>query len=113
MANLTRRGFVAGSALAAFEGARLIAGCESTTGRRVTLESRAGGSVGRGEAFATALGFAIALERAEMWVGSILYLEGAALARRFGAVSVAHAHPGHYEEGMVLGEMIEAQVVDL
>ena len=108
---LRRRGFVAGAAFLGFEALQLL-GCESTTGRRVTIESRVRGEPG-GEPFTTDLGWSVTLERAEMWIGSILYLEGTALARRFSAMARAHAHPGHYEEGTVLGEMVEPELVDL
>jgi hypothetical protein len=112
MGALSRRGFVTGAAFAAVEATQLL-GCESTTGERVTIESRARGEVSRGESFQTALGWSVTLERANLWIGSILYLEGAALARRFSLLPVAHAHPGHYEEGTVLGEMLEPRLVDL
>lgn len=110
---LGRRGFFAGATLAVLEAAQLSLGCESTTGARVVIESRVRGDVARDEAFVTDLGFSIELARAELAIEHLVYLEGAPIAAVMGLVPAAYAHPGHYAEGRVIGEMTHPRRVDL
>jgi hypothetical protein len=72
--------------------------------------------------FENALGWRVQVEGAWLSVGSLRLLEGAPLSLRNterGAwwsewlVGTAHAHPGHFQEGDVVAEMLTPQSVDL
>lgn len=115
---------------AAFAAAALIGACgddspDGTAGKRVVLHTRVE-LVEGGEAFTTGVGWQVALSRAVVSVEALRYYDGVPplaalprnpelgeLAARFLGVSVAHAHPGHYQAGNVLGEMLEPASLDL
>jgi hypothetical protein len=74
----------------------------------------------------TAFGWHVKLDRAAIAVGSLYYFDGEpAFVRRDAPArgplerlaslfeGVAHAHPGHYQAGDALGEMLEPGSVDL
>jgi hypothetical protein len=87
----------------------------STRGKRVVLAARV---AAESLDFVNAYGYRVELTRALVSIGRLRYLQGAPVARRsplerFLGVRVAHAHPGHYEEGGILGEMLEPTSVDL
>lgn len=116
--SLTRRACLAGSAFAALEAAYLgvgAAGCDDgTTGRRILLETRVESDLAEGQTLTTVDGWAVTVTRALLSVGDVVYLEGAPIAWRPAAwIAQAHAHPGHYREGNVLGEVHAPTLVDL
>jgi hypothetical protein len=101
----------------------LLAACggtESTAGKRVTLGARA---EAESLSFANGYGWNVQVERALVSIGPLRYFEGAVVARReprrldplkrWLSVPPAHAHPGHYEEGGTVGEMLVPASVDL
>jgi hypothetical protein len=95
-------------------------GAASTAGKRVTLGSRV---EAESLAFTNGYGWNVQVERALVSIGPLRYLEGAVVARRDSPrsnalprwfhVRTAHAHPGHYEEGGTIGEMLVPASVDL
>ena len=108
----------------------LLAGCgaegeATTSGRRVELETRL--ELGpEGASFTTPLDWSVTLTRAYLSIGVLRYFDGVPpIARldatgasdsagaRFFGLHVAHAHPGHYQAGNVLGEMLVPSSVDL
>lgn len=114
---------------AGFAAAAAIGGCgdgavDSTLGRRVVLQTRV--ELAEDAAvFTTGVGWSVELTRVLLAVGALRYFDGVPplaarprprgteLAARWLGVDVAHAHPGHYQAGNVLGEMIEPSSVDL
>ncbi len=95
-----------------------------TSGRRVALDTRVA-LASDAAAFITAAGWNVTLTRASISTGPLYYFDGAPplvqLRSRpgwqftLGALGVgsAHAHPGHYQAGRALGQMLEAWSVDL
>jgi hypothetical protein len=88
----------------------------ATTGKRVVLTTRVEVSEGATSEFTNAFAFAINLDRVLVSVGELRYFEGEPIGQRapslFGIRS-AWAHPGHYQAGDELGEMLEPEAVDL
>lgn len=96
-----------------------------TSGRRVALttgvELDSSGSAG----FQTAAGWTVTLSKALLSTGPFYYFDGAPplvrrerertrqFALRALGLGVAHAHPGHYEPGNALGQMLEPWSLDL
>lgn len=91
----------------------------ATTGKRVTLQTTVGPAAGTQAPFTNAVGWEIRLDRAIVSIGALYYFEGASLFSRLDAplrpfgVRSAFAHPGHYQEGSALGQMLVASSVDL
>src|SRR5690606_26165593 len=116
----SRRAFCAVASLVAIVsplGLAPVAGCGdgATSGRRVALTTRVAVAA---TTFTNAAGFDVELTRALVSIGPLRYVEGAPFARRpllerLVAIRTAHAHPGHYHEGGVLGEMLTPTSVDL
>lgn len=124
MTHLPRRlfltaGSVAGLQLTLTGLSATLGGCDgSTTGRRTVFETVAQSDVAAGEAFDNAFGWTIELAEAWICLGYLRYAEGRPLARRAPSLSrlllrEAQAHPGHYDEGLTIGEMRTPQLVDL
>lgn len=107
-----------------------LAGCSgkgTTTGKRVTFETRAAADAEVRGAFLTSFGWNVKLDKAAVAVGSLYYFDGEPafvehpVPRRgplerfasFFGEGVAHAHPGHYQAGGALGQMLEPGSVDL
>lgn len=108
-----------------------LGGCgstDSTSGKRVSLETVAQVDPELESTFTTAVGWKVHLDKAAVAVGSLYYFDGepafvqlAPPPRRnslqrflgFFAEGVAHAHPGHYVAGNALGQMLESGSVDL
>src|SRR5262249_25416012 len=101
-------------------------GSTSTTGRRVDLATRVEVGEDTGTEFTTAEGWQVKLDKAALAIGAFQYFDGEpAVVRRDppprGALErfamlfegVAHAHPGHYQAGNALGEMLEPASIDL
>lgn len=109
----------------------LLEACSSndaTGGKRVVLHTRIELESADLTSFDTALGWHVALERAFAATGSFAYFDGVPPLMVLGptprssdafawsqwlGVSVAHAHPGHYQAGNALGEMTEPSSIDL
>jgi hypothetical protein len=95
-----------------------------TGGRRVVLDTRVTLSDGA-SSFTTAAGWTVTLTRAVVSTGPFYYFDGAPPlvqrpsrnGSRFAlsalGVGTAHAHPGHYQAGNALGQMLEPWSVDL
>jgi hypothetical protein len=88
-----------------------------TGGQRVALRTRAE-VVANGEAFTNAQGWSVELSEALLSVGSLYYFHGAPAveASRWPALlglRTAHAHPGHYQSGDALGQMLEPWAFDV
>jgi hypothetical protein len=107
-----------------------LVGCsgkDTTTGRRVTLQTRAVADAETEGEFLTSFGWNVKLDRAAVAVGPLYYFDGEPAfvqhrAPRRGPIErfasffgegVAHAHPGHYQAGDALGQMLEGGSVDL
>jgi hypothetical protein len=101
-------------------------GSTSTTGKRIDLATRVAVDEDAGSEFTTAEGWRVKLDKAALAIGALHYFDGEpAVVRREaparGALErfamlfegVAHAHPGHYQTGNALGEMLEPASVDL
>ncbi len=118
----------AGLSAVATAGSAFLAACvgtdedgDSTTGKRVTLATRA--ELRSGASFTNALGWAFTLTKVQISSGALYYFDGEPLESVARAPSpspassfflgVAHAHPGHYKEGNAKGEMLEAASYDL
>jgi hypothetical protein len=116
---LSRRVCLAGSAVALVQASSLalgaaLSGCDDTTGgRRIQLEARVTSDAA--ESHMTALGWRVELDEAFLCLASIVYLEGAPVASLLSRALVpsAHAHPGHYDAGAVIGESNVVALVDL
>lgn len=99
-------------------GVQLFSSCggeDSTGGGRLTLTTRVQAET---LTFRNAYDFDVELSRVLVSIGPLRYLEGAPVAQqnllqRVLGVRVAHAHPGHYVAGGVLGEMLVPTSVDL
>lgn len=105
-----------------------ILGCSSdasTSGKQVTLQTRAEVTASLTEGFTTGKGWQVKLSRAVLSVGPLYYFEGSPavvrnehrsprerLAGLLG-LGVAHAHPGHYTAGDALGQVLTGTTLDL
>lgn len=99
----------------------------ATSGQRVALETRVELMPGAGS-FTTAAGWDVTLTKAVVSTGAFYYFDGppplvrrpSNQARRLRQLALgtlglrrASAHPGHYEAGNALGQMLESWSVDL
>lgn len=99
-------------------------GKDSTGGKRVVLHTRVELSEG-GRDFATATGWNVTLTKAFVSAGPFYYFDGTPplvlrdrrdnwqLAARVLGLGIAHAHPGHYQAGNAMGQMLESASIDL
>jgi hypothetical protein len=96
----------------------LAAACAGTGEQRTSFPLEAAG-IDPAEAVTGDLGWTVALETASMSLGPVYFFEGDPLfARRtiwdrLLGIRVAHAHPGHYQQGEALAQLLEAAQVDL
>ncbi len=97
----------------------LGAGCggdDATTGKRVTLHTTVTSKPGT---YAARSGWSVELSTAKLAVASLHYFDGAPVVEarldRIRALLLpsAHAHPGHYQEGTAIGQMLVPATVDL
>lgn len=104
-------------------------GDDTTGGKRVILHTRVELKSAELRSFENGLGWRVTLERAWIATGAFGYFDGAPpfTALRtvpaaphgepslegFLGVGVAYAHPGHYQAGNALGEMLEPSSVEL
>ena len=102
---------------------------DSTSGKRVILHTRIELESEALTSFDNGLGWHVTLEHAWIATGAFGYFDGVPplqalrtsqeagsgrlVLERLLGVTVAHAHPGHYQAGTALGEMVEASSVDL
>lgn len=97
-----------------------------TSGRRVALTTSVALDASVTSAFQTAAGWTITLSKALLATGPFYYFDGAPplvrlerapRARQYAlhvlGLGTAHAHPGHYQSGNALGQMLEPWSVDL
>lgn len=116
--SLRRRALLAaGASLALPLGGALITACgdDNTTGKRVKLATRVALIEG-GASFTSGLDWEVTLTQASLATGPFYYYRGeAAVSALFStfALKSAHAHPGHYDSGDALGQMLEPYSVDL
>ncbi len=134
------RRWVAAAALGAFGQVALLLAVpaleacsadDTTSGKRVVLRTRIELSSPSAVSFENGLGWHVTLERALIATGKLGYFDGVPpLAQRGPAPSLggqplrpvlgelfglglAWAHPGHYQAGNALGEMLEPWSIDL
>ncbi len=107
----------------------LLEGCdgdgEPTGGKRVVLHTRVEVDSAAKTAFSTAFGWNVTLEGALLSTGPLYYFDGppalvsfdtprrSEYAMRWLGLGTAHAHPGHYQEGNALGQMLDGASIDL
>ena len=104
--------------LATTLGSELLFACGdglSTSGKRLVFRCRARADLLE---FSNAFGFDLTLERVLVSIGPLRIFEGSPVARPLSpgkvfGVRAAHAHPGHYLAGGVLGEMLQPTSIDL
>lgn len=93
------------------------AGCSDaseTSGKRVTLATRIELEPAARAPLTTALGWEVSIDTAYVSIGELRYFEGDPVtAFRWLEIPRAHAHPGHYQQGGAVGEMLEPTSVDL
>src|SRR5262245_60607211 len=92
---------------------------ESTGGKRVVLHTRLDVDDAARKTFSTAFGWQVTLTKALVTTGPFYYFDGAPplvrldaspryqRAARWLGLGTVHAHPGHYQEGNALGQMLE------
>ncbi len=101
-------------------------GADSDTGgQRVVLHTRLELADGADAVRVTAAGWTVKLTKALIATGPFYYFDGAPplalqskergwqLAQGWLGLGTAHAHPGHYQAGNALGQMLESASVDL
>jgi hypothetical protein len=100
-------------------------GGDSTGGKRVVLATRLTMAAEAASAFTNTEGWSISLTKAAVAAGPFYYFDGAPplvrneqnhtweYAARALGLGVARAHPGHYQAGNALGQMLESSSVDL
>ena len=100
-------------------------GSDSTSGKRVVLHTRVTVDEAALTRFTSALGWEIELSQAAIAAGPFYYFDGVPplvlqerptnwqYAARFLGLSLAHAHPGHYQPGNAMGQMLESSSLDL
>lgn len=95
----------------------LLSGCGQarTGGRRIEVSTRIQGEALAKTGFENDLGWTIELTRARVALDHLYYVTGESVGARLWNpfVSVAYAHPGHYDAGEVLAEMTDHVAVDL
>lgn len=116
--DLTRRALLFGGAgYAGHVGLGALTGCGGTTGGKlVELRTFIRGAEADLAGFTNAHGWTVSLFEAKLARGRLEYYTGdASLASRVADALIpsAHAHPGHYQEGEILGEVLGVGVVDI
>jgi hypothetical protein len=104
----------------------LSVGCSSresntTTGKRIVLQTVLTAGDDARAPFTNAYGWSMSLTKIAVSTGPLYYFSGSplfarvspSLFERFVGIRVAHAHPGHYQEGTALGQMLEPSSADL
>lgn len=98
---------------------------EPVPAKRVVLRTAITADAAASSQFTTNFGWKVTLDQAAVAVGAVYYFNGTpaftmrerspTLLQRFGALfeGTAHAHPGHYQAGDALGQMLTASSYDL
>ncbi|HEX2877651.1 MAG TPA: hypothetical protein VHP33_40660 [Polyangiaceae bacterium] len=98
---------------------------DATSGRRVVLHTKVQVSDVANTTFETAVGWRVTLSSAAVSAGPFYYFDGTPplvlrqrhdawqYAARVLGLGTAHAHPGHYQAGNAMGEMLESSSVNL
>jgi hypothetical protein len=98
---------------------------DATSGKRVLLHTRVAVDQVATAEFTSAVGWNVTLTQAFVSAGPFYYFDGAPplvlrqarktweYASRLLGLGVAHAHPGHYQAGNAMGQMIEPVNIDL
>jgi hypothetical protein len=98
---------------------------DATSGKVVRLHTRVEVSDVATREFTTAVGWNVTLTKAQVSAGPFYYFDGAPplvlreqhddwqYATRFLGLGLAHAHPGHYQAGNAMGQMLESASIDL
>jgi len=116
-----------GTSLGGLGAAVLIEGCssESTGGDRVVLHTRVEQDPEAAGSFVSPSGWKVTLSRAVVSTGEFYYFDGVPplvlaprsrgweLAQHWLGLNTAHAHPGHYQAGNALGQMLNPWSVNL
>jgi len=99
----------------------LAAGCGETGETRVTFDVEVAGGASTG--LANDHGYKVTVTGARLHVRAVHFFSGDPLFTRRGEglpsrlarlfVGLAHAHPGHYQEGDAMAELLQARTVDL
>ncbi|MRG95107.1 hypothetical protein [Polyangium spumosum] len=118
--------FLVGLSLAAGALASACGPAEATSGKRVALQTRIVADDGINAPFVNSYGWSIRLDVAAVSVGPLYYFNGAPIFSTAAAptrpgpsfasllgVGVAHAHPGHYQAGDAMGQVLVPSSVDL
>ncbi len=112
----------------------LVAGCGSssdagnkTTGARVALHTVVAADPEINSAFTTSFGWNVTLTKAAVAIGALYYFDGPPAFVRFTppkltplerfekflGLGIAYAHPGHYQAGDAMGQMVTPSSFDL
>jgi hypothetical protein len=131
---ITRRCFAATTLGSVFSVLGLVLGAgiqacssdaASTGGKAVRLHTRVEVSEEATAPFTSAVGWSVTLSKAVVSAGPFYYFDGTPplvlrerhdgwqYAARFLGLGLAHAHPGHYQAGNAMGQMLESVSVDL
>jgi hypothetical protein len=98
---------------------------DTTGGKRVALHTRVAVDAIATSQFTSAVGWQVTLTKALVAAGPFYYFDGAPplvlrerrktwqYAARLLGLGVAHAHPGHYQAGSAMGQMLESASIDL
>lgn len=116
-----------GLALATWTSACGGDGGDTTTGARVVLHTEIVADDGVEAPFVNAFGWSIQLSKALISVGPLYFFDGAPIFSKLEllpseptspwqdvlGLRVAHAHPGHYQQGNAMGQVLGSTAVDL
>lgn len=118
--------FLVGLSLASGALASACGPAETTSGKRVTLQTRIIADDGIDAPFVNAYGWSIRIEVAAVSIGPLYYFNGAPIFSAAAApprprdtfasflgLGVAHAHPGHYQAGDAMGQVLAPSSIDL
>jgi hypothetical protein len=98
---------------------------DTTGGKLVLLHTRVEGDEIATATFTSAVGWDVTLTRALVSAGPFYYFDGAPplvlrerhenwqYAARFLGLGIAQAHPGHYQAGNAMGQMLKSASIDL
>lgn len=118
--SLVGGGLVFGAGLALALGMQACSSEDSddTGGKRVVLHTRVTVDPEAMNGFESGLGWHVTLDKLILTVGPFHYFDGAPPlvqndVERWLGLGTAYAHPGHYQAGNALGEMLETTSVDL
>lgn len=95
----------------------LASGCGGSSGKRVSFDVRLEGVGANSQQSTASEPYAVTLTKAHIHMGTVTFYAGeplfARVLRQLTPIALAHAHPGHYQEGDALAQLIQTRVVDL